>query len=498
MAEGCVMIPLMTMVAPQAPTAPVGLDAVGDGTFRIEFDLADGLPSMPDVPGPDLSGADMSNVALTLPKSLNPVDAVVDGAISVTLDEGTSVDPETEGPSPEMQPVLSDWVWLPQMPALTPTSAPIAETGPLVASGPAMPRIDFTESGQVAEGAGTVIAPAMVVAFAPYALGSENGSNMAENAPARTERAISGAGFPTVPVDVSALPNGPKVPDEMPRDPAAAVSSGMAMALGNRDVSKTTVPGRYEMQQSVDSAEPGGSIVPKVGQTVTHGAQSTFKASMPGVVSLSPVAPPLTQPTVHDETPDRDTSPPAPELVIQNSDPAILPAIMVADVIPDLTPASLDALPVGRIEWGASLPLAAAAHPAAPQQTLPQTLPAELAQIAAQRPDGPVDLLLNPEDLGRLRFEMTQSPEGLRVVLSIEQPETLDLVRRHAEQFLTELRQAGFGSATLSFGQWGSGSHKDHPPTPDDDVATVTPVRGEQTYAPPPVPQKASGLNLRL
>ncbi len=487
------MIPVMMMVAPQAPTTPVGVDAAGDGAFQIEFDLTDALPSMPVIVTPELTGEDVPITALTLPKELKLVDAVVNGKIRVAMAEGTAADPETD-PSSETQPVLPDWMWLPQTPALTPPSAPIGGTGSLVASGPAMPHVDLNESGQMAEGVGSVIAPTMVIAFAPHVL-VENGSGMAENAPSRTKLVTSDPALPTVPAAVPAPPVDPKMPDERPRDPAAAGSPGMAVALGNRDVSKATVPGRD--QGPVDSAATEGTIVPPVGLRVTHRAQSTFKASMPGVVSLSPAAPPMPQPTVHEEPPDTDTTPPAPELVIPGADPASLPAIMVADV-PDVTPPSPEALPVGRMEGGASLPLAAAASPAPPMQTLPQTLPAELAQIATQRPDGPVELLLNPDDLGRLRFEMTQSPDGLRVILSIERPETLDLVRRHAEQFLTELRQAGFGGATLSFGQWGSGSHSGHPPTPDDDAATVTPLRGEPTYAPPPLPQKASGLDLRL
>ena len=111
----------------------------------------------------------------------------------------------------------------------------------------------------------------------------------------------------------------------------------------------------------------------------------------------------------------------------------------------------------------------AVAHPTAPahlppsianhtEATLPPTVISDLLNIAQLRPDAPADLTLNPEELGRLRFEMTQSGDTIRVVLTVERADTLDLLRRNADQLMAEFKQAGFTGTTLSFGQWRQGS----------------------------------------
>lgn len=85
--------------------------------------------------------------------------------------------------------------------------------------------------------------------------------------------------------------------------------------------------------------------------------------------------------------------------------------------------------------------------------------------------DAPLTVHLTPEDLGILRFEVSQTDHGLHIHLDVEQSSTLDLLRRQGDQLLADLRQAGFGDATLSFS--GNGS-QDSPPaqiTPPKDPA---------------------------
>lgn len=67
-------------------------------------------------------------------------------------------------------------------------------------------------------------------------------------------------------------------------------------------------------------------------------------------------------------------------------------------------------------------------------------------------PEGPVTLTLRPEELGTLQFRMTQTPDALHIHLAVDEIPTLDLLRRHADQLLADLRQAGFTGATLTFG----------------------------------------------
>lgn len=142
----------------------------------------------------------------------------------------------------------------------------------------------------------------------------------------------------------------------------------------------------------------------------------------------------------------------------------------------------------------------AAPAPAAPAPVL--ATPGQLAPlvVTAARQGGPADItvMLSPEELGTLQMRVTMEGDALRVTLLAERPETLDLLRRNGEQLLADLRNLGFGGATLGFGSFGGGAA---PQPPDrDDAADVLPA----TAAPqqiPPAPsrvQRAGGLDLRL
>jgi hypothetical protein len=132
--------------------------------------------------------------------------------------------------------------------------------------------------------------------------------------------------------------------------------------------------------------------------------------------------------------------------------------------------------------------------------TLPRKLPETIAKAATSLTrDEPVELLLDPAELGRVRFEMTTTGDRLQVNLSVERAETLDLLRRNIDVLRHEFRDAGFDAATLTFGGWGSGRGEDpstasHPLGPDIDLpAAEPPVQPTHTRA-----LSDQGLNLRL
>lgn len=137
--------------------------------------------------------------------------------------------------------------------------------------------------------------------------------------------------------------------------------------------------------------------------------------------------------------------------------------------------------------------------PAAPH--LPATTAPALVLAVAQSGTGTVELVLTPEDLGRLRFEVTQTGDQMRIHLTVDRPETLDLLRRNADQLLSEFRQAGFAGATLSFAQGGQGSPGSQPQTPQPTAATAppSPAPDHPATAPNLASQPAAGgLDLRL
>ncbi|MFA9230406.1 MAG: flagellar hook-length control protein FliK [Microgenomates group bacterium] len=85
----------------------------------------------------------------------------------------------------------------------------------------------------------------------------------------------------------------------------------------------------------------------------------------------------------------------------------------------------------------------------------PATVVAQIIHQLHQKPAGTVEINLHPKDLGKLHFEMVPKGEGMSVTLSAEQPQTMELLRKGADQLLQELRNAGFVGSTINFDQWG-------------------------------------------
>ncbi len=137
------------------------------------------------------------------------------------------------------------------------------------------------------------------------------------------------------------------------------------------------------------------------------------------------------------------------------------------------------------------------AAPAAPLSPAP-IAPENLGTVIAQRANsggGMTEISLAPEDLGRLRMQLTPEGERIRIVLSAELPETLDLLRRSVTEFTEDLRRMGFASASFDFAGWG-GQPADPPPRTEH-------IAGGLTAADEPLvlhiasPRRA-GLDLRL
>ncbi|MEM1078006.1 MAG: flagellar hook-length control protein FliK [Pseudomonadota bacterium] len=141
---------------------------------------------------------------------------------------------------------------------------------------------------------------------------------------------------------------------------------------------------------------------------------------------------------------------------------------------------------------------------APPSQRPNATAQAILTQLQAALPKTTgeaTEILLNPEELGRVRMTLSGS-EGIgTVLLQVERPETLDLIRRNIEQMRAELADAGWDSISFSFSQDGSdapnsfgengssGAHQMMQAQSEDAETAPTPTRRNAS---------ASGLDLRL
>lgn len=93
-------------------------------------------------------------------------------------------------------------------------------------------------------------------------------------------------------------------------------------------------------------------------------------------------------------------------------------------------------------------------HPGQPAQA---DLPRHVAQqiVTALRSGGDMasELYLSPSELGRVRISLSSSDLGMVVSIIADRPETLELMRRHADQLARDFHDIGYQAAEFSFGQ---------------------------------------------
>lgn len=81
----------------------------------------------------------------------------------------------------------------------------------------------------------------------------------------------------------------------------------------------------------------------------------------------------------------------------------------------------------------------------------------QMASVARQSPDRPVELILNPEELGRVRLTFTTTDAGINVAVMAERGETTELLRRHIETLAQEFRELGYKDVSFDFSGNGAG-----------------------------------------
>ena len=87
------------------------------------------------------------------------------------------------------------------------------------------------------------------------------------------------------------------------------------------------------------------------------------------------------------------------------------------------------------------------------QPDLPRHVAVQLAHALRQGGlERPMELVLSPAELGRVRISMQAGDGAMVVQVVAERPETLDLMRRNIDQLAQEFRNMGFDSADFSFG----------------------------------------------
>ncbi|WP_457647688.1 flagellar hook-length control protein FliK [Profundibacter sp.] len=87
------------------------------------------------------------------------------------------------------------------------------------------------------------------------------------------------------------------------------------------------------------------------------------------------------------------------------------------------------------------------------QPEIPRHIARQLADVARQMPERPVELTLNPHELGRVRLTFTLTDGGINVAVQAERGDTMDLMRRHIETLAQEFRDMGYTDVGFQFSQ---------------------------------------------
>ncbi len=137
----------------------------------------------------------------------------------------------------------------------------------------------------------------------------------------------------------------------------------------------------------------------------------------------------------------------------------------------------------------------------AARMDLPQHVARQIADALQHMPNRPVEITLNPEELGRVRLGIASADSGIIVNVLAERPETVELMRRHISQLEAAFEAIGYRDISFAFSSGGSATadSSDDSGQPsgarDDDFGAQTPAETAQIHL---SPQAVTGLDIRF
>lgn len=351
------------------------------------------------------------------------------------------------------------------------------------------------DHGREGEG-GTADVPPVAIAVA-----LSRGAGVQTGAAARTQ------GGPAVPSPVGAAQSAPR--SALPGDNlrGLAETRGAAQSApptGQPDaaaVPDTVETGRGGPAQQLAGAAARQATPAAVAEQAAVTAQPAPMSARPsaGVAAAETVDPTLER--TERRSPEGALPRPVPAAA---SGPVATLAMAQGDAAPVMvlnhdtaTPAELS-----RLELSGSdreLPAAPVNRAAQTPMTVARAVAAQLA--AGMRLDAaqPVEIRLDPKELGQVRMMLNLSDHGASVVMVAERTETLELMRRHIGALSQEFARLGYGDTNFSFAQdrgddADTGSFADDAPAVGAEALDTAPEGAE----PAMLLSLAEGLDVRL
>ncbi|MHA3914341.1 flagellar hook-length control protein FliK [Halovulum sp. GXIMD14793] len=277
---------------------------------------------------------------------------------------------------------------------------------------------------------------------------AENGTEIGEASPGTLPRPDLN-GTPGASEDQVGLPNNAR-----PEPPIGATLTGDA------PVAETPRPASPKADTTSQSTTPQSTL-----------SEPTYGKAAANQSFAHPVAEPE-QPTTQEAADNEGDQPSPPRIAVtapQVSSPvptspaASGPAAPTADIVfssDPATPTEEPAIPAPSSRDMPTAPTEAARSVlAVPPRVTEQVV--RLLQNADPTTGGNLELRLDPPELGRVRISFSGLEGALTATLSAERPEVEALIRRHADELLRNLAEAGFDGASLNFASHGAKHQKD-------------------------------------
>lgn len=131
-----------------------------------------------------------------------------------------------------------------------------------------------------------------------------------------------------------------------------------------------------------------------------------------------------------------------------------------------------------------------------PARQVAAAISQQIAVAVSKNPDGTTELVLNPEELGRVSLSMKTHEGAVSLVITTERPETQDLMRRHIELLTQDLRSLGFNDVGYSFE--GHGQGRENSETTVDGRQPSSGNADADVVDLPQIDPRQDGLDLRL
>lgn len=137
------------------------------------------------------------------------------------------------------------------------------------------------------------------------------------------------------------------------------------------------------------------------------------------------------------------------------------------------------------------------------EMPMPPQVAQQLATAMARAPDKPVEIALNPPELGRVRLMLSTNEIGVTVQVIAERGDTLDMMRRHIGDLGQSLADLGYEDIAFAFGQGGDAADTGDENNKSEQGALRLDLdpgvtEDTETTNPAPLAHASTGIDVRL